>query len=287
MSASAATLPTPSSGAWSDQLASLAESSLHWGVRVVGAVSILVIAWIFAAWARRTLQRMLSRPRLDATLVHFVSNLARWVILILALVACLSAFGVDTTSLVAVLGAAGLAVGLAVQGSLANLAAGIMLLVLRPFRLGDFVSLAGSMGTVKEVDLFHTHIDTPDNRRVILPNGQVFGGPIENITRHPVRRIDLSVGVAYAADVDRTREVLRRAITSVSAIRSEPSPEAALVGLGASSVDWALRVWVATEEFGAARDSLIRAIKHHLDDAGIGIPFPQMQVWMSREESKP
>lgn len=263
------------------------ELLLVWGVRVVGVIVLLIATWFVASWARRSLFRVLNRPSFDQTLLRFFCNALRWVILAMGLVGALSIFGIAPTSLAAVVGAVGLAVGLALQGSLSNLAAGIMLLLLRPFRVGDVVKFGGGeLGKVDEIELFHTKVDTLDNRRLIVPNGQIFGSVIENFTHHLVRRIDIPVGVEYGADLDKTRAALTRAIERIPGRVEDPKSEAVLTGLGASSVDWQVRVWCKTAEFGIVRQATVWACKTALDEAGISIPFPQTEVWM-REYAKP
>lgn len=245
---------------------------------LLGVVVLLAVTWVAAGWARRALRRALERAKFDATLGRFAANALRWTILILAMVACLEIFGIKMTSFAAIVGAAALAIGLAFQGSLSNLASGVMLLIFRPFKVGDVIGVAGQLGTVNEIDLFMTEIDTPDGRRVILPNGQIFGNTIENITHHPRRRVEVLVGVAYEADIDQTRAVLERAILSVSPRLETPASDVVLQDLGASSVNWAVRIWTRRENYGATRQAAVRAIKLALDAAGIGIPYPQMDV---------
>lgn len=261
-----------------------AEQLASFAISLVGVILLLAVAWFVAGFARRALRRGLERAKFDVTLGMFAANMLRWFILLMALMACLEVFGIKTTSFAAVLGAAALAIGLGFQGSLSNLAAGVMLLVFRPFKVGDMVNVAGQLGKVNEIDLFMTEIDTPDGRRVILPNGQIFGNTIENITHHPRRRVDIPVGVAYDADIDRTRQVLEAAVRGVTPRLDDPAPEVFLNELGASSVNWTLRVWTRREDFGATRQATVRAAKVALDEAGIGIPFPQMDVHLRLPE---
>lgn len=260
----------------------------EWSLKIVGVILVLAGAWIVAAWARRALYRVLNRPHFDQTLIRFISNLARWAILLIGFVACLTLFGIAPASLAAVVGAAGLAIGLALQGSLSNLAAGIMLLLLRPFKVGDAIQVAGQIGTVDDIELFNTKIDTIENRRLIIPNSQIFGAVIENITHHRRRCIVFVVGVEYAADIDRTRSVLEEAVRAVPGRLDDPAPMVVLHNLGSTSVEWQLRVWAPTPDFLIVRQALIRSVKYALDQAGIGIPFPQMDVWMrSRDGTAP
>jgi small conductance mechanosensitive channel len=200
------------------------------------------------------------------------------VIVVMAVVICLGQFGINTTSLAAVIGAAGLAIGLALQGSLTNIAAGVMLLIFRPFKVGDMIVANGQLAKVDEIELFFTRVDTPDNRRLIIPNSALFGTTVENITFHPHRRADIPVGVSYSADIDKTRKALERAVELTVGGLKDPAPMVFLKGFGASSVDWEVRVFAPAAEFGNVRQSLVRAIKIALDEAGISIPFPQMDV---------
>lgn len=253
---------------------------IEWIPSVAGALVLFAIAWVAGMWARRAIRQALLRTRFDPTLAKFISNLTRWLIVLLAVLACLSLFGVTTTSFVAVIGAATLAIGLGFQGALSHFAAGIMLLVFRPFRVGDLVSIAGQLGRINEIDLFLTELDTPDGRRINIPNGQIFGAVIENISYHPRRRVDVPVGVAYMADLDHTRAVLEQAVRAVEPRLDDPPPEVILDSLGTSSVNWILRVWTRRDDFFATRQATVRAAKYALDRAGITIPFPQMDVWV-------
>lgn len=259
----------------------------QYGMRILGVLAVIVAVWIAGGWCRRLVFRSMSRLDVDKTLTIFFSNASRWIILVLGLIGCLGVFGVETTSFAAVIGAAGLAIGLAFQGSLSNLAAGMMLLIFRPFKVGDFIRTGGESGTVSSLGMFTTELDTPDKRHIILPNSNVFGAVIENVTFHDTRRVDVNVGVDYAAEIDRTREVLVQAAASVPGKLDEPEFQVVLMDLGASSVDWIVRVWSPTSDYFAVREALIRAIKMHLDDAGIGIPFPQMDVHLDGGLTKP
>lgn len=247
-------------------------------VKIVGVLIALFIANLVAGWVGGLVSSRLTRVKFDATLTRFFGKLTRWAILVMAVLACLGVFGIETTSFAAVIGAAGLAVGLAFQGTLGNFSAGIMLLVFRPFKVGDVISAAGVVGGVQEIDLFTTTLDTPDNRRLIVPNGSLFGATIENITHHPVRRCDVPVGVAYGADIDATRAALARAAASISVQAEGRDPQIFLVGLGASSVDWQVRVWCPTARFWDAHQQTVQAIKRELDAAGIGIPYNTVDV---------
>jgi small conductance mechanosensitive channel len=258
---------------------------LEYGASAIGALILLLVAWIVAGVVSRLVRKGLSKAEFDETLTRFFAKLSRWLVLLTAVIGCLGIFGVETTSFAAVIGAAGLAVGLAFQGTLSNLASGVMLLAFRPFKVGDVVMIAGQTGKVDEIGVFTTTLDTFDNRRFIIPNSSIFGSTIENITHHPVRRADVDVGVGYDADIDRTREILERTAADVEGVVAEPAPAVLLLELGASSVNWSVRVWAKKEDFGAVKQATMRAVKMALDEAGIDIPFPQMHVHLDRPEA--
>ncbi|MEM1347738.1 MAG: mechanosensitive ion channel family protein [Myxococcota bacterium] len=248
------------------------------GGNIVLVLLILFAALVVGGWVRSLIMRLLERVDFDKTLTKFFGSTARLLVLLFAGLGCLEVFGFNTTSFAAALGGASVAIGLAFQGSLSNVAAGIMLLTFRPFKVGDVVSVAGQTGGVKEIGLFSTSMNTPDNRHIIIPNGQIFGSTLTNITHNPTRRVDVSVGVDYDADINEVRAVLLKAARSVEGALSEPAPTAFLVGLGGSSVDWQVRVFCNTAEYFDVFEATVRATKMHLDEAGIGIPYPHMVV---------
>ena len=252
------------------------------GPQIVLILAFVVVALIVSSLVGRLVRKTCERSKVDATLARFFGQVARWALLLVALVMCLSKFGFETTSFAALFGASALAIGLAFQGSLGNLAAGVMLLIFRPFKVGDVVKACGELGKVEQIDLFTTLIDTFDNRRVILPTGGVFSSTIENITHHPTRRVDIAVGVEYSADIDKTREVLTAAAAAVEGKLDDPAPQIILLSLGNSSIDWQVRVWCKTEDFWGVWEAATRAVKNGLAEAGIGIPFPQMDVHLDK-----
>lgn len=263
----------------SEQWMALAE---YYGLRAALVLVLLTLAWTIAGYASRAVRASLRKLKVDETLTLFIAKLVWWGIILLAAIACLSKFGIETTSFAAMLGAAGFAVGLAFQGTLSNFAAGAMLLVFRPYKVGDVVNVASQLGKVYEIELFTTSIDTFDNRRIIVPNSSIFGSVIENITYHPKRRVDVDVGVSYSADIDETRRVLTEAVNATEGALVDPEPAIVLNGLGASSVDWSVRVWGPTSEYLNVKQALIRQVKMNLDAAGIEIPFPQMDVHLDK-----
>ena len=241
-------------------------------------VLILVVGRYLARWVRDLIRGGLDTPGVDRTLTKFAGNFAYYGIFLLAIFAALETLGVETASFVAVLAAASFAVGLALQGTLANFAAGIMLLVFRPFSVNDYVEIADETGFVKEIQLFFTRLRTRENRLIIVPNGDIFGATIENIFAHDKIRVDCDVGTDYPADIDATREVLLEAARSVEGRLEDEGEQAALVGLGGSSINWQVRVWAEPDDYFRLKQELTRQVKYHLDEAGIGIPFPQMDV---------
>lgn len=245
---------------------------------ILKAVVLIVAVLVVSGWARRIVTGATTRARLDVTLSKFFGNMTRWAIMLLGGIAVLGTFGVSTTSFAAVIAAMGFAVGMAFSGTLGNFASGIMLLVFRPFKVGDVVNAAGVLGTVDEIGLFSTTFDTFDKRRIIVPNGKIFGDTIENITFHPVRRMEVPVGVAYGADVDATRRVLEGVVAGVEGRSEEPAPQVFLDSLGGSSVDWKLRVWASGDVFWDVHQRLVRDTKNALEKAGMEIPFPKLDV---------
>ncbi len=245
---------------------------------VVGAILLVIATFIVAGWAGRAVRKSVDRSNLDPTLAQFFSSVARYAVLILGGLAVLSVFGISVASFAAILAAAGFAIGLALQGTLSHFAAGVMLLIFRPFKVGDVINAAGVIGKVDAIGLFTTTLDTPDNRRLIVPNGEISSSTIENITFHETRRVDVAVGTDYGADLADVRSVLEAAAASVEGGLAEPAPQVFLSELGGSSIDWSVRVWAKTSDYWNVRQWLTRDVKNALDARGIGIPFPQMDV---------
>lgn len=248
----------------------------------VAFILILVVGRYIARAVRNLIRGGLDKPKVDRTLTKFAGNFAYYGIFLLAIFAALETLGVETASFVAVLAAASFAVGLALQGTLANFAAGIMLLVFRPFSVDDYVEIAGETGFVTEIQLFFTRLRTRENRLIIVPNGDIFGATIENIFEAEEIRVDCDVGTDYPADIDATREVLLDAARSVDDRLEDKGVQAALVGLGDSSINWQVRIWARTDDYFRLKQELTRQVKYKLDEADIGIPYPQMDVHMDK-----
>ncbi len=248
---------------------------------LVLAIVILIVTFVVAKIASRWVGAMIRRAKVEETLARFFGKLAFYVVVVLGVLAALQFVGIQVTGFAAILASVGFAVGMALSGTLSNFASGVMLLVFRPFKVGDVVSAAGVTAKVNAIELFTTTFDTFDNRRFIVPNSEIFGGIIENVTFHRERRVDVSVGCDYAADLDRTREVLTGAAESLKEKLLEGEGrgfQVYLNELGDSSVAWVVRFWCQADDYWAVKEELTRAVKTHLDDAKIGIPFPQMDV---------
>jgi small conductance mechanosensitive channel len=253
------------------------------------AAIILVATFWAARWASGLVRRMLGRfqrTRSDATLQSFGASLVRYAVLIVGFIAVLTRLGVATTSVIAVLGAASLAVGLALQGTLSNVAAGVMLLLFRPYRVGDFVEIAGKQGVVRSLDLFTTEISTLDNVQVTAPNSKIFGDFIVNFSAHPTRRVDLILHVDFTVDLRDALARLRTVADGDPRILTDPPPLTEVVGLFDNWADVALRVWVNGPDFGPVKSDLLAAVKHAFDEAGYPTPYPH-QVQVIRESEAP
>ncbi|MEQ9489371.1 MAG: mechanosensitive ion channel [Alphaproteobacteria bacterium] len=255
-----------------------------YGLNVIGALAILIIGWIAAGWARSAAERALGRIKaVDDTLRPFLASLVRYVILAFVVVAVLEQFGFETTSLIALIGAAGLAIGLALQGTLSNLAAGVMLLMFRPFKVGQYIDAGGNAGTVKSVNLFTTDLTTPDNVLIIVPNKDLWNTSIKNFNAFDTRRLDFLLGIGYGDDINKAFEVIQSILNGDDRCQKEPASLVAVSALGDSSVNITVRVWCAGSDYWALKWDLTKAFKEGLDSAGIEIPFPQRTVHLINE----
>ncbi len=259
-------------------LTSLTSMISQWGLKVIGALALLIVGLIAARMIRSSIRRALERSRIDATLVPFLSNLVYYLVLTFVVVAVLSLFGIQTTSLIAVLGAAGLAVGLALQGTLSNFSSGVMLLIFRPFQVGDYVEAGGVAGSVIEIGVFSTTLNTPDNVRIVVPNSAVYGQTIRNYTANDTRRNDMTFGVSYDDDLGAAIATIERALAADARVLKDPAPVVAVAELGDSSVNIVARPWCRKEDYWGMRFDLIRKVKEELEAAGCSIPFPQRDV---------
>ena len=250
-----------------------------YGLSVVGAVVILIAGFIVAGWVRSSVGGALGKvKKADETLRSFFSSLAYYAVVVFTIIAVLAQFGVQTTSFIAVLGAAGLAIGLALQGTLSNVAAGVMLLLFRPFKIGDYIEGGGLAGTVKGISLFITELATPDNVQIIAPNSQLWGSAIKNYSFHATRRVEIVIGIAYEDDIEKALAAIVDEAQKDSRVLAEPAPMAAVTGLGDSSVNFVVRVWCNAADFWALKFDLTKNLKNRLDAENITIPYPQRTI---------
>lgn len=250
-----------------------------YGLSVVGAIVILVVGFVVAGWVRGSVNKALSGiKKVDATLRGFFSSLAYYAVVVFTVIAVLAQFGVQTTSFIAVLGAAGLAIGLALQGTLSNVAAGVMLLLFRPFKIGDYIEGGGLAGTVKSITLFVTELATPDNVQIIAPNSQLWGSAIKNYSFHPTRRVDIAIGIAYEDDIDRALAAIVDEVKKDPRVLPDPEPLAAVSDLGDSSVNFTVRVWCNAADFWGLKFDLTKKLKNRMDAENITIPYPQRTI---------
>ena len=255
------------------------EQVSSFALNILGAISILILGWIVSAWAARFVRRMVDRStKLDRTLGLVFAALARWAILAFTIVAVLGQFGVETTSIVALLGAAGLAIGLALQGTLSNIAAGVMLLALRPFKVGDAVEIGGTSGIIDELGLFSTQMHTFDNVAIYMPNSRIWGAEVRNMSRNPTRRLDLVYGIGYGDDIGKATDIIKGILEADERVLAEPEYVIGVDSLGDSSVNLIVRPWVERTEYLNLKLDLNRTIKEAFDANGISIPFPQRDV---------
>ncbi len=258
----------------------LAKEGIDWGLNILAAIAIFIIGRWLGNRLVSLMQKGMKRANIDPTLVSFVGNILSVLVLIFVVIAALSKLGVETTSLAAIFAAAGLAIGLSLQSSLSNLAAGVMIIAFRPFRVGDFIEAAGSMGTVAEVSIFTTKLNTPDNKRIILPNGQIIDSAITNFSANDTRKIDLTFGIGYGDDIKKAKQILEDILLNDPRVLEEPEPQIVVRNLGESSVDLAVRPWVKSSDYWPLTFDLLENVKLRFDEEGISIPFPQRDLHM-------
>lgn len=252
-----------------------------YGLRILGAVFILVFGRFIAGFSRRAIKRLLEKSRLDPAVSSFTANLVYILILVFTVIAALAKFGVQTTSFVAVLASAGFAVGFALQGSLSNFAAGILLLFFRPFKVGDYIRAAGVEGVVAEVKLFNTVLTSLDNIKIFVPNGKIYGDVIKNVTGHDTRRVDMVFGIGYSSSISQAFEVIQSVLKNDTRVLVDPAPQIVVAELADSSVNLYVRPWVKTSDYWDVKFAVTRKVKEKLDAEGIEIPFPQRVVHMA------
>ncbi len=258
----------------------IAQSATEWGMKLVSAIVIFLIGRMVARWGRKLIRAALARGNVDPTLVPFVASLAYYGILTFVIIAVLGAVGIHTASLVAVLGAAGLAIGLAMQGTLSHFASGVMLLMFRPFKVGDYVEAGGVAGSVTDIGIFTTTLTRPDNVAITIPNSAVWGQTITNYAANETRRIDLVMGISYDDNIQTAVDTMMHIMRADQRVLEDPEPMVALSELADSSVNLVARSWCKREDYGNLRGDLMRAFKEQLEAAGCSIPYPQQDVHM-------
>ncbi|PSW04678.1 small-conductance mechanosensitive channel MscS [Photobacterium lipolyticum] len=257
---------------------------IQYGVNLISAILILFVGNLIVKGIANGVAKVLRKKSMDEAVVEFLHSLVRYLLFVIVLIAALGRLGVQTASVVAVIGAAGLAIGLALQGSLSNFAAGVLIVGFRPFKSGDYVEIGGVAGSVESIQIFSTVLCTPDNKMVVVPNGAVISSPITNYSRHETRRIDFVIGVSYDADLKKTKEVLARVVAADSRVLKDPAPTIGVVALADSSVNLVVRPWVKTADYWRVYFDLLQAIKEELDKEDITIPYPQMDVHLNKLE---
>ncbi len=254
------------------------EMGILYGTKILGALIILVVGFWLAKLIKKGVVKLMEKREVDPTLISFMASLLHVALKIFVIVAALEKLDIKTTSFIAILGAAGLAIGLALQGSLANFAAGVLMIIFKPFKVGDVIDAAGSVGSVLEIGIFTTILKSPDNKKMIVPNAAVTGGTITNVNTFGTRRVDLVAGIGYGDDIDKAKKVLNEIIAADSRILKDPAPTIAVVELADSSVNFVVRPWVKSADYWGVYFDTTETIKKRFDEEGISIPFPQRDV---------
>jgi len=262
------------------------EYAIPWGINIAMAIAIYVIGRIVVGLLLSVFRSLMAKSKYDSMLVDFLESILSAILMLFVIVASLDQLGVDTTSLVAILGAAGLAIGLSLQDSLKNFAAGVMLLVFKPFKAGDFVEAAGTAGSIVKIGIFTTTMNTPDNKEIIVPNGNIYSGNITNYSARDTRRVDMVVGIGYDADLLKAKRILEEMVAADERILAEPAPKIAVSELADSSVNFVVRPWVNAADFWSVKFDFTENVKLRFDEEGISIPFPQMDVHLHKADSE-
>ncbi len=266
-----------------ENLEQITELTISYAPRVLGAIVTIIVGFWIARIISSKLKNVMTNKKVDATLIPFLTSLVAIVLKVLVLFSAASMFGLEVTSFIAIFSALVFAIGLGLQGNLSHMAAGVLLLVFKPFKVKDFIVTNGYSGTVKEIQLFNTILTTLDNRIIIIPNGQIMGSPLENITANPTRKVPMTFGIGYTDDIDKARDVIQQVVKSCDKIDQNQPVDIFVSELGDSSVDFAVRPWVKTEDYWTVYFYMQENIKKEFDKAGIGIPFPQMDVHLHKQ----
>lgn len=255
---------------------------IGYGLKIVAAIAIFVIGKWIAKIIKSTVMKTMTKREVDPTLISFGGAIIYYLLMVAIVIAAIQQLGVKTTSLVAVLGAAGLAIGLSLQGALSNFAAGVLIIMFRPFKIGDVIEAAGNIGSVKEIGILYTVMASGDNRKIIIPNSQVMSSTITNITFHDTRRVDMSVGVSYSDDLDKVEAIIHDVLKADDRILTDPEPQVKVAELAGSSVNFNVRPWCKKEDYWNVFYDFQKTIKQRLDKEGVSIPFPQQDVYLHK-----
>ena len=269
---------------WAGMWGTVQTTGLEFGMKALIALVIFFVGRMIARLITKGLHNVMQTQEVDKILETFVCNLAYWALMIFVIIAAINQIGVQTTSLIAVMGAAGLAVGLALQGSLANFASGVLIVMFRPYRVGDFVEAAGIAGVVLQVQILTTILKTGDNKQIIVPNGQIMGSIITNYSANETRRVDMTIGVSYDDDLDKVRSTIQELVNADDRILKDPECLIAVSALADSSVNFTVRPWVNTADYSSVMFDLTEAIKKRFDQEGISFPFPQQDVHLYKND---
>lgn len=257
---------------------------IPWGIQIIIALAIFYIGRMVVAIIVRVAGKVLRSQEVDEMLVRFVLSIVRWLLLLFVIIAALSQLGINTTSLIALLGAAGLAIGLSLQSSLSNFASGVMIIVFRPFKKGDFVEAGGATGVIDNITIFTTTMTTPDNKEIIIPNGSVMGGNITNFSARPTRRVDMVFGISYDDDIRQAKALLEEIIAADERVLADPAPVIVVGELADSSVNFLVRPWVNAADYWGVYWDTTETVKLKFDAAGLSIPYPQMDLHIDKPE---
>lgn len=270
---------------WTELSETIQTTGVELAINLVAAIVIFIVGRMVARLLTRGLRGLMQRQKADPILESFVCNLVYWALMAFVIIAAITKLGIQTASLIALIGAAGLAVGLAMQGSLANFAAGVLIVMFRPYRVGDWIEAAGISGGVEEVQILTTTLKTADNKRITVPNGQIMDSIITNYSANDTRRVDMVIGVSYDDDIDKVRKTLQELVDEEKRIRKEPAAQIVVAELAESSVNFYLRPWVATADYWPVKFDLTEKIKKRFDEVGISIPYPQRDLHIIRQEA--
>ena len=267
-----------------DAMSTVSHYVTLYGVKIIVALIIFFVGKMIARWVGRLTQTAMIKKQVDPALQHFVSSLVYYGLLVFVVIAAMAQVGIQTASFIAVVGAAGLAIGLALQGALANFAAGFLILLLRPFRIGDYVEIAGTAGTVDKIMIFNTELTTPDNKKIIIPNGRITADNITNYSANDTRRVDLVMGISYGDDIDKAKQVINEVLAADERVLKEPEPTVKVAQLADSSVNIIVRPWAKTADYWGLYWDLTENLKKRFDQEGITIPFPQRELHVIQEQ---